>query len=354
MAKTTKRTSSGFTVVELVIILLVLVLLVFVGARVFKRISDSIKDKSAATASQEKSEAPKELNRAKGVSLSPKSFGAADYSAFFGEAVKAGSSVVSWAGNWSQLEKSGSAPYTVVKLGKQYGYQPVIIVGVNDEVSGGLDAQNKQRFIAAAQNFAAATKAPYIGLGNEMNRVQAKSPSGYSEFKQWFAEAAAAIKQKSPDTKVFTTFQYEYLNGLRGGLFGGKNDESATGWQMLDDFPAADMLAFTTYPYIIYKDPSLIPADYYSRIAGHTSKLVAFTELGWPSGTEAAGYESTPAEQAGFISRFGELTKDLPFKLAIWPFLYEQDIPKPFSTIGLIDKSANPKPALAVWQELEF
>lgn len=338
---------SGFVAVELIVVLVVLALLVIVGLEVFKNLG------KGAGGEVDTPTSGKKETTLKGVSLSPKSFGAADFGAFFGEAVKS-ASVISWAGNWTELERAGSAPYTVAKLGKRHGYQPVIIVGANDAKTGDLGEQNKQRFIAAVQNFADSTKVPYMGLGNEINRVQAKSASGYATFKQWFAEAAIAIKQKSPDTRVFTTFQYEQLNGLNGGLFGGQNDESAALWQLIADFPSADLVAFTTYPYIIYKDPSLVPEDYYSRITKHTDRPIVFTEIGWPSGTEAAGYESTPEEQSSFVSRFAELTSQLSVEFAIWPFLYEQDIPKPFTTIGLIDKSGNPKPALAVWQGLEF
>jgi len=52
------------------------------------------------------------------------------------------------------------------------------------------------------------------------------------------------------------------MKGLHGGPFGGTNDESLSQWGLLDDFPDADALAFTTCPCLVFKDPSEMPEDY--------------------------------------------------------------------------------------------
>ena len=104
-----------------------------------------------------------------------------------------------------------------------------------------------------------------------------------------FNQAAIAIHQASPNTQFFTSFQLERLSGLRGGLYGGTNNLHTNNWSLLDDFSAADLLAFTSYPEIIYRTPSEIPLDYYQTIADHTAKPIAFTELGWPAADEAVG-----------------------------------------------------------------
>ncbi|HTH72744.1 MAG TPA: hypothetical protein VL737_05305 [Candidatus Pristimantibacillus sp.] len=335
------RRGRGFALVELLLVLLVLGALIVVGMRMFHK-------KAASPAVPQV-----RTQTLKGVSLSPRSFSAADFNAFLDEAAKSGS-VVTWAGNWTQLQNPGSAPFTVAKLAKARGYQPILIIGANDQASGNLDSSAKQAFITAVRAFAADYKPAYLGLGNEVNRLRAKSPAGYAEFTGWFGDAAAAIKQASPATKVFTTFQYEQLNGLNGGLFGGQNDPAANQWQLVSDFPAADLIAFTTYPYIIYHDPSEIPADYYARASQHITKPLAFTEIGWPSQGEAAGYESTPAIQTAFIGRFAELARSAQAQFVVWPFLYDQALPVPFVGLGLIDASNNPKPALAIWQSTKF
>ena len=354
-AATHAQKSVGFGVVEFIVLLVIFAGLVLVGWQVLRHIGAAVK---AKTDSAGKSAQVVELKGAKGFSLSPKTFGPADYSAFFGQAVDNGSSAITWAGGWTELEKTSGAPYTVMQMAKKHNYQPIIIVGTHHDVAGvsqplePLNADNQQRFVSALTAFAKTYQPAYLGIGNEVNRIYGSKPADYAAFTQWFAQAAAAVKQASPNTKVFVIFQYEQLNGLYGGLFGGKNNEADTTWQLLDDFPTADLIAFTTYPYLIYKDPADIPADYYTRAKDHTAKATAFTEVGWPSGTEAPGYESSNDEQAAFVARFGTLVSPSNPAFVIWSFLYDQGTPKPFSSIGLIGRDGTAKPALQVWQRL--
>ena len=248
----------------------------------------------------------------------------------------------------------------MASLADQYHYAPVIIAGANQNTDGAnaetvpITAANEPRFVAAVAAFAARHHPAYLGIGNEVNRLYGTSPAAYTTFKRWFADAAKVVKQRSPQTKVFTTFQYEQLNGLYGGLFGGTNDPAASHWQLLQDFPAADLLAFTSYPYLIYHQPADIPADYYSRLVSHTAKPVAFTEIGWPSGSEAAGYASTPANQATFISTFANRINGLHPVFVIWPFAYDQHLAAPFSTVSLYGADGSAKPARAAWRSAAF
>ena len=53
----------------------------------------------------------------KGVSLSPRSFQATDFNAFLSESKKAGE-VLSWAGDWGELKRPGSAPFVVAELSR--------------------------------------------------------------------------------------------------------------------------------------------------------------------------------------------------------------------------------------------
>lgn len=139
------------------------------------------------------------------------------------------------------------------------------------------------------------------------------------------------------------------MKGLSGGLFGGINDPTKSQWSLLDRFPKSDIIAFTTYPGLIYENPSEIPADYYSEIKSHTVKPIAFTEIGWHSGTGPTGWESSDAEQAGFVTTFFSLTEELNKELVIWSFLYDQDISEPFNSMGLRRSDGNAKPAWDSW-----
>jgi len=156
------------------------------------------------------------------------------------------------------------------------------------------------------------------------------------------------VRAASPDTKAFTVFQLERLRGLRGGLYGGVNDPAANAWALLADFPSTDLLAFTTYPCIVYEDPSDLAPDYYVDVASHTPKPVAFTEAG---GFRAGptGWESSSEEQAAFVAKYVSMTSPLKPKLLIWSFLYDQPVAEPFKTMGLLPTNGAETPGWMAW-----
>ncbi len=284
----------------------------------------------------------------RGVSLSPRSYSSPDFTNFFTKAKQAGG-VVTWSGDWAELADPKGAPRVVAQLAAADGLKPVIIAQFFTQSTGELlrplNDSTKQGYKSGAVSFAEAYRPEYIGFGVEVNMLHEASPADYASFKAFFAEVAAAVKQASPETKVFTVFQLERLRGLRGGLYGGADNPAVNDWALLSDFPDADLLAFTTYPCIVYRDPSDIPADYYTaEITQHTSKPIAYTEAGWFR-VGVARWESTPEEQARFVSRYLELTKPLNPGLLVWSFLYDQDAGEPFSSMGLLGKDDSTSPA---------
>ena len=335
----------GFLLAELLMLCVLLLGLGLIGWRVYQR----IKGAPAQTAKPAVSVQPV---AAKGVSLSPKGFGAADFSDFFTVAPQAGG-LISWTGGWTQLSNKQSAPYVLAGLAAAKNFQPVIIVGTHsgtdEQPVAPLTDQNKQQFVSLLSDFAATYKPAYLGIGNEVNRIYDKHPGDYATFVSWFQAATDAVKQKSPHTKV----QYEQLNGLYGGLFGGVNDPNKSHWQLLSDFASADLLAFTTYPYLVYSSPSDIPADYYARLPSHTAKPVAFTEIGWPSTAETPSRPSSEQTQADFVTTFAKLAAPLPPAFVLWPFLYDQHLAQPFASLNLLGESG-PKQAYEVWRATSF
>ncbi len=200
----------------------------------------------------------------KGVSLSPKSYGGTDFSSFFEMANLAGS-IITWSGDWAELSNPKGAPYVVAQLAEQRGIKPIIIAQFFTQDTGTLlrplNATVRKGYLDGACAFAREFKPEYMGLGIEVNALHEKNPTEYSAFVSLFADVASSVRNVSPDTKVFTVFQLERLKGLRGGLYGGLNDPSSNDWGLLADFPSSDLLAFTTYPCIVYKDPSEVAPD---------------------------------------------------------------------------------------------
>jgi hypothetical protein len=301
-------------------------------------------------------EQPPELQSGtlKGVSLSPRSFQSADFTDFFEKAKQAGE-VVMWKGDWIELsDESDGGPAVVAGLSSEYNYVPLIEAQFFTQSTGAmlrpLDDSTKQIYKNSAAAFADKYKPEYLGFGIEVNMLYEKSPADFDAFVLFFSEVYDVVKMASPNTKVFTVFQLEIMKGLNGGLFGGTNDPAKAQWSLLDRFLKSDIISFTTYPGLIYKSPSEIPADYYTEVKSHTAKPIAFTEIGWHSDASPAGWESSDAEQAEFVVTFFNLTKDLNKELAIWSFLYDQDTVEPFNSMGLLRRSdGTAKPAWNEW-----
>jgi hypothetical protein len=293
----------------------------------------------------------------KGITLSPRSFQSADFTDFFDKAKQAGV-VVSWSGDWNELGNTAGGPTVIMELASTYNYTPLVEVQFFTQSTGmllrPLDDSTKEAYKNSTVAFVSKYKVKYLGIGIEVDTLYAKSPADFDAFVQLYSEVYDAVKAKSPNTRVFTIFQLEKLKGLNGGLFGGTNDPANAQWSLLDRFPKSDIIAFTTYPSLIYRDPSEIPLDYYSEIKAHTEKPVAFTEIGWHSEPGPVGWESSEAEQAEFIATFFNSTGDLNKELVIWSFMYDQDTLAPFRSMGLYGKDGTAKLAWNEWVSSTF
>jgi hypothetical protein len=180
-----------------------------------------------------------------------------------------------------------------------------------------------------------------------MNTVKKTNSEAYEEFKEFYPEVYAAVKEVSPNTLVFTVWQLKRMKGLDGGIFGGVNDPENAQGELLGDFQT-DIAAFTLYPRLIYGDPSEIPEDYLSEIAEHTDKPIAFTEMRWLR-YGFTGWESSPEEQAAYIDRFFALSEPIDPLFTIWSFYYDQDTFEPFTTMGLMDVDMTETSGLEAW-----
>ena len=122
---------------------------------------------------------------------------------------------------------------------------------------------------------------------------------------------------------------------------------------MIDRFPDADIIGFTTYPGLVFASPDDIPDDYYRRLGDLAGgRPIAFTEMGWQAGGDFGPYSGTPESQARFVERFGELTERTDVAFVVWSFLFDQAVPAPFDTMGLIAADGTPRPAWERWSEV--
>lgn len=208
------------------------------------------------------------------------------------------------------------------------------------------DPAFRARWVEEAQRIAADFQPEYFSLGNEINDYFYFHPEDWEAYLSLYDEARRAIQAASPSTKVFVVFSLNHLL---------ENDQFA----MLTAFDErADLIGLTTYPWRQYADPADLPADYYARLGDYIHIPIAFTEIGWPSSSEAGSSEE---EQAAFLFRFLDLTKGLRLEMVNWLFLHEQSpgglaatISDPATgTIALKSADGRRKPVYEVWLALK-
>lgn len=232
------------------------------------------------------------------------------------------------------------------ELSKQQNFIPVYALGFKN---AGSFAEIKDGFEEVAINVAKELQPKYLGLGVEVNLLYEKNPNNFEEYIKTYQELYIKIKEISPKTKVFPIFQLEYTKG-KGQLSGQKRSEE---WFLIEKFEdQMDLAVFTTYPMLDYEDPKDIPEDYYSEITKHTKKAIAFTEFAWLSGT-INGRSSSEEEQAEFLSRFLDLTKNLDKEFVIWTLPHDTNNNDLFGTIGLKKNNGNKKLVYYAWMELK-
>ena len=287
-----------------------------------------------------------------GVTFSPKTTESSDFLQFFTKATEA-SNVIGWYGDILQLNDLRQAPYSITDISKQNKLDTLAIVNYYSQGEKAVLRplqENKDKYLAGMAQYVSKYNPKYFGIGIEVNWMYRDNPDLFNEFVGFFNEAAEKLKVISPNTKIFTVFQLEQMKGLQGGLYAKTNNEPVQ-WDLINRFPKADVIAFTSYPGLIYKTPGDIPTDYYTSISQNVLKPVIFTEIGWSRTTVASGWISSPERQAEFINRFFNLTKDIKPDVVIWSFLYDPpSFNLAFNTMGLLNDNDETSPGLTAWK----
>jgi hypothetical protein len=288
-----------------------------------------------------------------GVGFTPRSAQPNDIIGSFKTARGAGNTLV-WSGDWKEFEYARGFPTLLVEQSYQNGLTVVIEVTAFSQDDGWLlrwlDEKTVQKYVAGAADFAQKYRPPYLGLGVDVDALYTRSPADFAKFVKLFDRTCDAVKAVSPETKIFTVFQLEKMKGLNGGLYGGTNDPSKDLWFLLDKFPRAELIAFNTYPGMIYKTPLDIPADYFRDIKNYTSKPLAISGTGWQSAEGKSGWPGSEALQAEYVQAFLWRTRDLNFEFTAWSYLYDPTaLAEPFNSMGLLRGDGTFRPAWYAW-----
>ena len=295
--------------------------------------------------------------RLTGVGLSPRSAQPYDIIDFFRTAKGAGNTVV-WDGDWKEFEYARGFPTLLVEQSYLNGLTAVIEVTPFNTDEGWmlrwLDEKTQQKYVSGAADFASMYRPRYVGLGINADALYTYSRTDFNKFVKLFDRTYDAVKAVSPDTKIFTVFQLEKMKGLNGGLYGGANDPSKNLWFLLDKFPRADLIAFNTYPGMVYKTPAEIPADYFTSIKAHTGKPLAISGTGWQSAEGVAGWPGSEAQQAEYVQVFFSRSGDLNPQFSVWSYLYDPTaLAEPFNSMGLLRVDGTSRPAWHAWSAVK-
>jgi hypothetical protein len=196
-----------------------------------------------------------------------------------------------------------------------------------------------------------------IGLAAETNLIRAAAlPAVYAGVVTAANAAAADLLAAGSSATLLFSVQVETAWGRLGGSGNYVGVE-----QDFADFPFAQMLGLSSYPYFAFAQPEDIPANYYSRLLNGRTLPVMVVEGGWTS-VSAGSVQSTPALQARYITRHAQLLDAVNARGLIQLLFADLDLasfPPPipanlplFVNIGLTDSDFNGKPALAAWDAL--
>ena len=167
---------------------------------------------------------------------------------------------------------------------------------------------------------------PYLCLATEINFLALQRLNEYLHFASLYKEAYQSVKQVSPETKLFVSFQWEWVCILDAR----EPHKIKEHRKAIDIFrPQLDVVGLTTYPAPFHDSPRDLPDDYYIWMYQHIGNAdeVLLMEVGWPSG--GTGSE---AEQQAYIQRLPKLLGRVNVSVIAWALLHD---------VGLAEFDAN-------------
>lgn len=207
--------------------------------------------------------------------------------------------------------------------------------------------------VAEARFVAGAYQPDYVAFGIEVNATFDRSPAEYEAYLAVYREVYDAIKEVSPRTLVFPTFQYEQLLGVTPWEVA-----HPPRWERLAEFgERLDLVAIATFPSLVHEVARDVPADYYAQLRDHTNLPIAFAATGFSSAPGPGGINSsTPDEQRRYLRRLLVDAEALQSPFVVWYAsrdpAFVSDLPiELLRSSGLQDTAGRPKEAWPVWAE---
>ena len=181
---------------------------------------------------------------------------------------------------------------------------------------------------------------PYLCLATEINFLALQRLTEYLHFASLYKEAYQAVKQVSPKTKVFVSFQWEWVRILDDREPHKIKEHS----KVIDIFrPQLDVVGLTTYPAPSHRSPADLPDDSYSWMHRHIESTdeVLLMEVGWPTGGNGS-----EAEQQAYIRRLPKLFGRVNVSVIAWALLHDVGLAEfdaNLNTVGLVSRNGQKK-----------
>jgi hypothetical protein len=206
------------------------------------------------------------------------------------------------------------------------------------------------------RRIAARVRPEYLGLASEINTLAARGdPALYAEIRDVVNTLAPEVRQRSPATQVFVSFQVDEANGALG-------QDTIDHFALIDDFDI-DALGLSSYPVFAFDSPADIPDDYFQKFRDATDLPLLLVEGGWSS-ADVPWSHGTPEQQVEFIDRFETLLDGV--QAEAWVMLTFTDLDvngfgldpdraaglSNFAHMGILDTALRRKPAYAAWQRV--
>ncbi len=213
------------------------------------------------------------------------------------------------------------------------------------------DNQIRSAFISYAKYLALNYKPAYLALGVEVDMFfNRRGDAAFRTFQSLYFEAYDAVKDVSPATLVFPTFQYEDMQAL---LDLGQPMQPA--WTLVGRFePKLDAVAVTSFPGFAYTTVEQVPQAYYSQLKTRFQKPLILASVGWTSGPNADGLGSED-QQAAYLRRTMAEAESIGAEVVVWYLgrdIEQAPLPafSPLSTMGLYRTDGRAKAVWLIWR----
>ncbi len=182
---------------------------------------------------------------------------------------------------------------------------------------------------------------PYLCLATEINFLAMQRLDEFLHFASLYKQAYRDVKRLSPATKVFVSFQWEWMRILDSR----EMHKIAEHSKVIDIFrPELDLVALTSYPSAFHRTPADLVTDYYSWVYRHirANDEVLLMEVGWPTG--GSGSER---EQVAFVERLPRLLHKVNVSVVAWALLHDVALAEfgaDLNSVGLLTRDGRKKP----------